>query len=175
MTTTADSTSSSGAVAFEILVGVTALGAVIAGGALFAFSAFVMPALSSIPVPSAIESMQAINVAAPRSALMVPLMGSALTAAVCGVWAVIARPAGWVLVLVGVVGTIAAFAVTAIYHVPRNDAFASADLADAAAWQSYRTGWTLWNHVRVGVYFASGVVLAIAAALPATRSADAAL
>lgn len=174
MTTTSDRTSS-GSIVFEILVGTTAVAALVAGGALFAFSSFVMPALGSISAHSAIESTQAINVEAPRSALMVPLMGSALVAAVCGVWAVVVRPTGWVPALVGVVLTLAAFAVTAIYHVPRNDAFASVDLADTAAWESYRTGWALWNHVRVGLYFVSGAVLAVAALLPATRSADAAI
>ena len=64
----------------ELLLGVPALGALVAGGALFAFSSFVMPALRSVDAHTAITSMQAINVEAPRSALMLPLVGSALTA-----------------------------------------------------------------------------------------------
>ncbi len=154
----------------ELLLGVTALGALVAGGALFAFSSFVMPALRSVDAHTAITSMQAINVEAPRSALMLPLVGSALTAIAAGIWAAISRPDGWVLV--GCVGLLASFAVTVIYHVPRNDAFASVSATDAAAWASYEAGWTMWNHVRVGLYLLSGIVLAVAAVLPATNAVD---
>ncbi|NMD60507.1 UNVERIFIED_ORG: putative membrane protein [Nocardia globerula] len=156
----------------ELLVGVTAFGALVAGGALFAFSAFVMPALRSVDAHTAITSMQAFNVEAPRSALMLPLVGSALTAIAAGIWASISRPDGWVLAVVGCVGVLASFAVTAIYHVPRNDAFASVSGTDAGAWSSYEAGWTIWNHVRVGLYLLSGIVLAVAAVLPATNAVD---
>lgn len=156
----------------ELLVGVTALGALVAGGALFAFSSFVMPALQSVDAHAAITSMQAINVEAPRSALMLPLVGSALTAIAAGIWAAISRPDGWVLAVVGCIGVLASFAVTAIYHVPRNDAFASVSATDAAAWASYEVGWTVWNHVRVALYLLSGIVLAVAAVLPATNAVD---
>jgi uncharacterized membrane protein len=156
----------------ELLLGVTALGALVAGGALFAFSSFVMPALRSVDAHTAITSMQAINVEAPRSALMLPLVGSALTAIAAGIWAAISRPDGWVLAVVGCVGVLVSFAVTAIYHVPRNDAFASVSTTDAAAWASYEVGWTVWNHVRVGLYLLSGIVLAVAAVLPATNAVD---
>lgn len=156
-----------------LLGGVTALGALVAGGALFAFSSFVMPALRSVDAHTAITSMQAINVEAPRSALMLPLVGSALTAIAAGIWASISRPDGWVLAVVGCVGgVLASFAVTASYHVPRNDAFASVSATDAAAWASYEAGWTMWNHVRVGLYLLSGIVLAVAAVLPATNAVD---
>ncbi|MEA1795193.1 anthrone oxygenase family protein [Rhodococcus qingshengii] len=89
-----------------------------------------------------------------------------------GIWAAISRPDGWVLAVVGCVGVLASFAVTAIYHVPRNDAFASVSTIDAAAWASYEAGWTMWNHVRVGLYLLSGIVLAVAAVLPATNAVD---
>lgn len=158
----------------ELLIGVTTVAALLAGGALFAFSAFVMPALRSVDAHTAITSMQAINVEAPRSALMLPLVGSALAALVTGLWVSIARPAGWALPLAGCVGVVAAFAVTAIYHVPHNDAFASIDPADATSWSSYEAGWTAWNHVRVGLYLVSAIALAVAAVLPAADSADAA-
>jgi len=156
----------------ELLVGVTALGALVAGGAFFAFFSFVMPALRSVDTHTAIASMQAINVEAPRSALMLPLIGSALTALSAGIWASISRPNGWVLEVVGCVGVLVSFAVTAIYHVPRNDAFASVSATDAAAWASYEAGWTMWNHVRVALYLLSGIVLAVAAVLPATNAVD---
>lgn len=161
-------------VVLELLIGLTVFGALLAGGALFAFSSFVMPALRSVDAHSAITSMQAMNVEAPRSALMLPLVGSAVTAIAAAVWASISRPEGWVLALVGCVGVLAAFAVTVIYHVPHNDAFASVGTADEASWTAYAAGWTMWNHVRVGLYLASGIVLAVSAVPPAIRTVDAA-
>src|SRR3546814_2014308 len=65
-------------------------------------------ALRSVDAHTAITSMQAINVEAPRSALMLPLVGSALTAIATGIWAAISRPDGWVLAVVGCVGVLAA-------------------------------------------------------------------
>lgn len=162
-------------IVLQSVVGVTAFGALVAGGALFAFSAVVMPALRSVDAHIAISSMQAINAEAPRSALMLPLVGSAVTAVVAGIWASVARIDGWVVTVLGCAGVLAAFAVTVIYHVPRNDAFASVDVADAVAWHGYRTGWSLWNHVRAGLYCVAAAVLAVAAVLPATRSAGGAL
>jgi len=55
----------------EILTVLTALGAATFGGALFAFSAFVMHALDRTPTPAAIEAMQQIPL--PQNAYFVAL------------------------------------------------------------------------------------------------------
>ena len=143
----------------------TAAGAVLTGGALFAFSAFVMPALDRLPSGQAVAAMQAINVEAPRSLLMVPLVGSAVGAAAVGLVALL-RPdqpgRGWLLA--GAVAGVAAFALTAAYHVPRNDALALVDpgTTDAARqWAEYAGGWVRLNHVRTLLATASGVALVL--------------
>ena len=55
----------------------TAYTSLVTGGTLFAFSTFVMPGLRQLPAPTAVAAMQAINAQAPRSLLLVPLLGSA--------------------------------------------------------------------------------------------------
>jgi uncharacterized membrane protein len=148
----------------------TAMGAAVTGGALFAFSSFVMPALDRLPAAQAVAAMQAINVEAPRSLLMVPLVGSAIGGVAVAVAALL--PAGSVFgvgptghrgwLIVGGVTAVLALAITAVYHVPHNDALARLDpgAPDAAReWARYAAGWVRWNHVR------SAVALVAAAAL----------
>lgn len=135
----------------------------LAGGALFSFSAFVMPALRDLPPPTGVRAMQAINDRAPRSLLMVPLLGSAALGTVTGALALAGRLAGdQALVLTGAGLAVAAFAVTVGYHVPRNEALGRLDAggdAATAAWPGYARGWTVMNHVRVSLLLASGTCL----------------
>lgn len=71
----------------QLVVATTALtgaAAGVLGGSMFTFSAFVMPALRRQPHPEGIAAMQAINEMAPRSLLMLPMLGSALGSVVVG-------------------------------------------------------------------------------------------
>lgn len=139
----------------------------ISGGLLLGFSCLVMPGLRRIPASAAVQAMQAINLAAPRSGvLMVPLIGSAVGSAVVGVHALVTssssqRP----LLVAGSVLGLAVIGITAAYHVPRNNALALVDPTDttvAAAWAQYAAGWTAWNHVRSVAGLAAAAVLMIA-------------
>ncbi|RKT79540.1 putative membrane protein [Terracoccus luteus] len=162
----------------QVIALVTAVASGLTGGALFAFSSVVMPALARVPPATALPTMQAVNRVAPRSALMVPLVGSPVGCVVVGVWAAVAADGPTRLLLVaGAVFGVAAFVVTAAYHVPRNDALARVppDSAGATgatgstgeagatgatgAWESYRPGWTAMNHVRVALALLSAVLL----------------
>lgn len=125
----------------------TALASVVTGGTLFGFSTLVMPALNRLSGTDAITAMQAINLQAPRSLLMVPLIGSLVGSMVVGGY-VFARPEtphrSWLLV--GVATGLVAFAITAVYHIPHNNALAMVDVhaADAAArWSRFSVPWTL--------------------------------
>lgn len=142
-------------------------GSALVGGTLFGFSAFVMPALGRLAPPEAIRAMQAINVAALRPPFMIAFLGTAVAALAVGAWALLG-PAGAMrsglltgslLYLVGV------FAVTAVVHVPRNDALArvNASAADgAAAWARYASAWTAWNHLRAAAGAAATLAYALA-------------
>jgi uncharacterized membrane protein len=139
---------------------VTAIACGVSGSVLFGFSTIVMPALRAQRPAVAAAAMQSINLAAPRSLFMVPLVGSALGALAVGVLAasgseVPGRP--WLLAGAGT--GLLTMAITAGYHVPRNNAFSSIDPSSpgiAAAWAAYEPGWTAWNHLRA----AAGLVAA---------------
>lgn len=140
----------------------------ISGGVLLAFSTLVMPSLRQLPAAEAVRAMQAINLQAPRSAFMIPLLGSVLACSIVGVRALAGpRTPGRGLMLAGATVGIAVFAITAACHLPRNDALALVDPAGpeaASAWAEFAPGWTAWNQVRA----AAGLVAA-ALLIAATR------
>jgi uncharacterized membrane protein len=146
---------------FSITTVTAALGAATFGGVLFAFSTFVMPGLDAAPPSAAVATMQQINRAAPRSLLaadMVATFGLCLVVAVVAVVG-LRREAGsgHVLLLLGALLYVASFAITAIYHIPHNNAFDSvvADGPQAArAWHDFARQWELWNHVRAAAALA---------------------
>lgn len=139
----------------------------ISGGILLGFSCLVLPALRRVPTSVAVQAMQVINLAAPRSVvLMVPLVGSAVGSAVVGVHALVTSPsAPTPLVVLGSVLGLAVLGITAIYHVPRNNALALVDPTSTTAttaWAQYAASWTAWNHVRSVAGLAAAAVLTIA-------------
>jgi uncharacterized membrane protein len=147
----------------------TALGSGVMGGVLFGFSSFVMPALHRLPASDAVRAMQAMNVTAPRG-LALPLVASGLGSVVVGAWA-LARSSGSArgLLVAGAAAGLAAFAVTAAYHVPRNNALDRVDASSAAsatAWAAYEPGWVAMNHVRTTLSLASAALLVAGALRP---------
>lgn len=142
----------------------TATASGVFGGAMFAFSSFVMPALRALPPRDALAAMQAINIEAPRSLLMLPLLGTAAGSVALGAHAILAGPSeGRGLRLAGAALGLASFAITAGYHVPRNNALAVVEAGApeaAGAWTAYAASWTRWNHLRTGAAVASAVLLA---------------
>jgi uncharacterized membrane protein len=155
----------SGAVA--VLVLVAAIGAACNGGALYAFSAFVMPALDRLPAAQGVAAMQSINVTAVRPPFMFAFAGTAVLSVALIVVALTSLDesfAPWLLVgavlyLVGV------FGLTMAYNVPRNDALAALvpnAPETAQAWKTYLAEWTTANHVRAAAGLASAAALVIA-------------
>ena len=137
-----------------------ALGSAVVGGALYAFSAFVMPGLDRAGPGPAVAAMQGINESAVRAPFMVPFAGTAVLAALLLAVGLLRRdrPGGWWLAAGGLLYLVGVFAVTAGYHVPRNDALAAVDPAGpqaAAAWADYLRSWTVGNHVRAAASLAA--------------------
>jgi uncharacterized membrane protein len=153
--------------AVVVLVVVAAVGAACNGGVLYAFSAFVMPALERLPAAQGVAAMQSINVTAVRAPFMLVFAGTALLSVAVIVVALTSLGeshapwllAGAVLYLVGV------FGLTMAYNVPRNDAL-DALVPDAPetvqAWKTYLAEWTRANHVRAAAGLASAAALVIA-------------
>jgi uncharacterized membrane protein len=132
---------------------VTALGCGLVAGVFFAFSSFVMPALSALPPAQGLAAMQSINVKAVTPVFMIALFGTALG---CLAAAAIERDAytvaGAALYLVGTIG------VTIAYHVPRNDALAAVEPGNHEAWARYLREWTAGNHVRAAAALAAAAL-----------------
>lgn len=148
---------------------VAAVGSGLVAGLLFAFSNFVMRALSQLKPDQGMTAMQLINVAILNPAFLFLLLGTAL---LCGflllysLWHWQSRAAAWLLAgacfyLVGMLG------VTLAFNVPLNNRLAAIEpsaVNAAEAWLSYVIQWLRWNHVRT--------VMSIAAALSLTYAAS---
>ena len=151
----------------SLLTFVSAIGSGLVAGIFFAFSAFVMKALSRIPPARGISAMQSINVTVINPWFLVPFLGTGL-----GCIALAVRSfsnwqtpdaryqlAGSMLYLVGTI------LVTFVFNVPRNDALAAVDPAStdgARLWSVYVTRWTAWNHVRTAAALAAAVSFTLA-------------
>ena len=141
---------------------VTATASGLTAGVFLGFSALVMPALRGRPPAEAVAAMQAVNLVAPRSLLWCRCCcpRPAAWSSGCTRWSPDRPARAWLLS--GAVAGLAAFAVTAGYHVPRNDALALLDPAapgTAAAWARYAAGWTALNSVRTVLGLVSAVAL----------------
>ncbi|HWA70974.1 MAG TPA: anthrone oxygenase family protein [Polyangiaceae bacterium] len=142
----------SGPVLFYLTLG-SALGAGLIAGVFFAFSSFIMPALTKLPPAEAIAAMQSINVVVLNRSFLSVFVGTAglcLAVAVPSLFSF--STSGSKLRLAGaalyVLGT---FLVTMACNVPLNDALANATphaTQAAETWSSYAPRWTAWNTVR---------------------------
>jgi uncharacterized membrane protein len=132
---------------------VTAVGCGVVAGVFYAFSTFVMRALSRLPSAQGIAAMQAINAAAIPSVFYFTGLGTALACLALAAWALVEwhEPftpyllAGSALYLGG------AMVVTVAFNLPRNDSLATVDPEGneaASRWSQYLAEWTFWNHLR---------------------------
>jgi uncharacterized membrane protein len=135
---------------------------------LFGFSTLVMPGLDDSPPAAAVATMQQMNKVAPTSLLAVDMVVTLVLCVGVAVAAVLRLRGddglGAGLVLLGCLLYAASFAITAIYHIPHNDAFASvaADGPGAAqAWRDYAHPWELWNHVRAASALAGSAAMMV--------------
>ena len=146
-----------------------ALGCGLVAGVFFAFSAFVMKALTRLPPAEGIAAMQSINVVVLNPWFMTALFG---TAAAC-VLALISSLLRWhepgavYLFIGGMLYLVGAVLVTIVCNVPRNEALAAVAPTDrngASLWAGYVASWTAWNHVRTGAALAAAASFSIALA-----------
>ena len=150
----------------QLITLLAALGSATFGGVLFGFSTLVMPGLDDSPPAAAVATMQQINKVAPRSLLAVDMVVTLVLCLVVAVTALVRLRGGdglgSGLVVLGCLLYVVSFAITAIYHIPHNDAFASvaADGPQAArAWADYARPWEIWNHVRAACALAGSAAM----------------
>jgi len=144
-----------------------ALGCGLIAGVFFAFSAFVMKALSRLSPVEGIAAMQSINIAVINPVFLAAFLG---TAAAC-VFVMISALLRWqdpgavYLLVGGALYLVGSFLVTIVFNVPKNEALASvapADPESASLWAGYLANWTAWNHVRTVAALAAAASLTIA-------------
>ena len=150
----------------RILTITAAVGAGVSGGVFFAFSTFVMKALGRLPAAEGISAMKAMNKTAPTPLFMLALFGTGVVSIVLSAGALRHLDQRWpVYVLTGTALYLACLILTAVYHVPHNDALALVDPAGpgaAHAWAQYLSPWTAWNHVRTVTALAGTTAFIIA-------------
>ena len=129
------------------------LGSALIAGVFFAFSSFIMKALSKLPSSEGIAAMQSINVAVLNRSFLGTFMGTAAVSLLVTVlalmqWGVPFAP--WLL-LGGVLYFVGTFLVTIAGNVPLNDRLAAVSATEASAaavWEHYLRRWTFFNTLR---------------------------
>src|SRR3989337_1738379 len=122
-------------------------------GAFFAFSAFVMPALSRLPATDGIAAMQSITAAVKGPLFLVVFFTTAALAALLGLAAPLrwSEPGAGYLLLGSLLFLNGPFGVTLMKNLPLNNKLAAVkpESAEGASfWTEFRATWGLWNHVR---------------------------
>ena len=132
------------------VLGVTSVSAAVFAGAMFVFSAFVMPALGDLAPREGVLAMQAMNVRAPNSLLLIPMGGMALGAVAVVVMALVGDGPDRGMRIVGALLAFASIVITGVGNVPLNNRLARLDaqVATAADWQGFAGPWLAWNAAR---------------------------
>ena len=145
----------------------SALGSGLMAGVFFAFSTFVMRALSRLPANQGIAAMQSINVAVINPVFLGVFLGTAVACAIAIIEALLhwSAPGSACLLAGGALYVVGTFLVTMLFNVPLNDALAKVTPEDPdgpGRWSFYLRRWTAWNHVRTLAALAATGLFAIA-------------
>jgi uncharacterized membrane protein len=146
---------------------IAVIGCALIAGVFFAFSTFVMNALSRLQPAQGITAMQSINITAINPSFMTALFGTAATCLLLTVSTLskLSQPdavylfVGSLFYLIGTVG------VTIAFNVPLNNSLEIADPSSTQSehlWAKYLTDWTFWNHVRTVAALTATVLFMVA-------------
>ncbi len=152
------------------VLAVTALtGCGLIGGVFFAFSSFVMKALSRLPSSEGIAAMQSINVVVLNRSFLGVFTGTAVISLLLAVLSLFrwGSPAAVWFLCAGLLYVVGTFLVTIAGNVPLNDRLAAVSASDPGAaptWDHYLERWTLLNTVRAAaaivaaLFFSLGLI-----------------
>lgn len=151
----------------EGLVLLMSVGAGAVGGVFFAFSSFVMKALSELPAAQGVAAMQRINVVVLNPIFLTVFIGTTVVGVACVVvaffpWSASRSP---LLITAGALYVVGSFSVTGRFNVPLNNRLErlNADSTEATEyWPRYVRQWGRWNHVRTLASAASCACSALA-------------
>ena len=136
-----------------VLILIAILGSGLIAGVFFAFSTFVMRALSRLTVEEGIRAMQAINITVLNPWFLGVFFGTAVVCIVLLIWSFInwQQADSVYLIAASVFYLVGCFMVTGMYNVPKNEVLAKVDAKSTdseSIWNNYVETWTTWNHVR---------------------------
>src|SRR5690625_861257 len=142
------------------LIFCVALGSGLTAGLFFAFSAFVMSSLVSLPAGHGIAAFQSINISVLIRLFLTVFMGTAFISGLLMVISLLnwGNPNAIYLLAGSFLYLIGSFIVTVACNVPLNNALADVDAGDTgsiALWKDYTSKWTAWNHIRTITSFAA--------------------
>ena len=146
---------------------VSILGCALIAGVFFAFSTFVMNALSRLTPSQGIVAMKSINITAINPLFLTTLFGTAATCLFLAISSLSKLPetnavyllSGSLVYLIGTIG------VTIIFNIPLNDSLAkvsSDSIEGENLWVRYLTDWTFWNHIRTLTSLLAAVLFTLA-------------
>jgi uncharacterized membrane protein len=143
------------------------LGCGLIAGIFFAFSAFIMKALSRLPSHEGITAMQFINVAIINPYFLVVFLGTPAACLIAIAYALFRwhNPAAVYLLVGGAIYLIGSFMVTVLFNIPLNNSLASVTPTGpdgAREWKRYVSNWTAWNSIRTAASLAAAALLTIA-------------
>lgn len=145
----------------------SAIGCGLIAGVFFAFSTFVMNALSRLQPKEGIAAMQSINITAINPLFMIALFGTGATCLFLAVFSLLKwhQPSAIYLLVGGLLYLIGVVLVTITFNVPLNDALAKVkpeSIEGANLWARYLKDWTFWNHIRTLAALVAAVLLTFA-------------
>lgn len=143
-------------------------GSGLVAGLLFAFSNFVMKALTRLPAQQGMHAMQLINVTIINRGFLLLFLGTALLCAFLLLASLLQwqSPAALWLLIGSAFYLLGPLGITMAFNVPLNNALAATESTspDAAReWASYVAKWLRWNHVRTLMAIAAILFLTFAA------------
>ena len=130
-----------------------ALGSGLLAGNFFAFSAYLMKALSRLSAERGVVAMQAITTAIKSPIFLVVFFGTAALCAVLSGGAILhwSQPGAGYLLAGSLFFLMGAFPVTMLRNVPLNNQLVAAtpDSKEGREfWKRFQASWGLWNHLR---------------------------
>lgn len=143
------------------------VGAGVVTGLLFAFSNFVMRALSELPAEQGMFAMQCINEKIINPVFFLFFFGTPFASGLILALSFgdIDSSAYAALVMGSVLYLIGPFGITLLRNVPLNNRLAGRHPDEAASvWPEYQKAWQFWNHIRTYIGIASIACMAVGAA-----------
>ncbi len=140
----------------------TTLGAALVAGIFFAFSTFIMTALSRLLPEQGIAAMQSINMAVLNPWFFAVFFGTALGSVALAILGILnwGAPGSIYLVSGSLLYLIGCILVTIVLNVPLNHGLAAVEPGStegAEMWTRYLSTWTTWNHLRTAASLAAAV------------------